>query len=335
MQTATADWTEFAPPQPPGQLRALGLAVVAHLLLLGALTWGVTWKHQSDSTLSVQAELWSAVPQEAAPKLQTPLPVAPPPPPPAPKPVAAPRPAPPPPPALPDIAQRNADIALARQKKEAEALAARQKLEIEQKKQQQQQQQRQKLEKEKEEAQHRVLEQKRLAREQLEREKLKKAADEKKTQEKKLALDAQRKEAALKEAAKKKAEDTRAEAELKAEREANIARMKGMAGATGGKTATGNALQSSGPSAGYAGKVAATVRPKIVFTDDIAGNPTAEVEVRAAPDGTILSRKLAKSSGSKTWDEAVLKAIDKTDKLPLDTDGRVPPAMIIAFRPRD
>ena len=331
MQT-TADWTEFAPPQPPGQLRALGLAVVAHLLLLGALTWGVTWKHQSDSTLSVQAELWSAVPQEAAPKLQTPLPVAPLPPP-APKPVAAPRPAPPPPPALPDIAQRNADIALARQKKEAEALAARQRLEIEQKKQQQQQ--RQKLEKEKEEAQHRVLEQKRLAREQLEREKLKKAADEKKTQEKKLVLDAQRKEAALKEAAKKKAEDARAEVELKAEREANIARMKGMAGATGGKTATGNALQSSGPSAGYAGKVAATVRPKIVFTDDIAGNPTAEVEVRAAPDGTILSRKLTKSSGVKAWDEAVLKAIDKTEKLPPDTDGRVPPAMIIAFRPRD
>jgi len=81
--------------------------------------------------------------------------------------------------------------------------------------------------------------------------------------------------------------------------------------------------------------VAARVKPNIVFTDDIAGNPTAEVEVGTAPDGSILSRKLVKSSGVKAWDEAVLKAIDKTDKLPLDNDGRVPKALVISFRPKD
>ena len=34
-------------------------------------------------------------------------------------------------------------------------------------------------------------------------------------------------------------------------------------------------------------------------------------------------------------DEAVLRAIDKTEVLPRDTDGRVPPSLEISFRPRD
>jgi colicin import membrane protein len=31
----------------------------------------------------------------------------------------------------------------------------------------------------------------------------------------------------------------------------------------------------------------------------------------------------------------VLRAIDRTDTLPRDTDGRVPPTLVISFRPRD
>jgi len=108
-----------------------------------------------------------------------------------------------------------------------------------------------------------------------------------------------------------------------------------LAGATGSETATGNAQRSAGPSASYAGKVAAKVKPNIVFPDEIAGNPMADVEVRAAPDGTIQGARLLKSSGIKAWDEAVLKAIAKTEKLPQDTDGRVPSTLIIGFRPKD
>ncbi|MBE2263536.1 MAG: protein TolA, partial [Burkholderiaceae bacterium] len=40
MSAATAEWTEFAPPPPPGRGPALGLALVAHVLLLAALAWG-------------------------------------------------------------------------------------------------------------------------------------------------------------------------------------------------------------------------------------------------------------------------------------------------------
>ena len=73
-----------------------------------------------------------------------------------------------------------------------------------------------------------------------------------------------------------------------------------------------------------------------MFTEDLPGNPTAEVEVRAAPYGTIVSRKLTKSSGSKSWDDAVLKAVDKTETLPRDIDGRIPQLlMTISFRPKD
>ncbi|MBK9200128.1 cell envelope integrity protein TolA [Candidatus Skiveiella danica] len=308
MHAASADWTEFAPPQPPAQLRALALAVLAHLLLLGALGWGVTWRHQADRTLTVEAELWSAVPQQAAPRLQEP-------PPPPPQPVPAPRPAPPPPP--PDTAQRDAEIALARQKKEAEAQATQQKLAQEQKR-------RQKLEAEKKEALKREQEQKRMAQEKAEQERQKKAAEARQAKEKQLAQEARNKE-----------EAARAEKELKAQREANLRRIAGMAGATGSDTATGTAQRSAGPSASYAGKVAAKVKPNIVFPDEIAGNPMADVEVRAAPDGTIQGARLLKSSGIKAWDEAVLKAIAKTEKLPQDTDGRVPSTLIIGFRPKD
>ena len=307
MTAASADWAEFAPPQPPAQLRALGLAILAHVLLLGALGWGVSWRQQADP-LMVEAELWSAIPQQAAPRLQAP------PPPPQPQPQPEPRPATPPPPPPVDTAQRDADIALERQKKDAEAQAARLKAEQEQKR-------RQKLEAEKKEALQREREQKRLAAEKAEQERQKKTAEARAANEK--------------EAARTKEEAARAERELKAQREANLRRIAGLAGATGAESSKGSAERSSGPSASYAGKVAARVKPNIVFTDDIAGNPMADVEVRAAPDGTIQSTRLLKSSGIKAWDEAVLKAIVKTEKLPLDTDGRAPSTLIIGFRPKD
>jgi colicin import membrane protein len=111
--------------------------------------------------------------------------------------------------------------------------------------------------------------------------------------------------------------------------------MSGLAVASGSASSSGSALKSAGPSASYAGRVIARVKPNIVFTEAIGGNPTAIVEVRTSPDGTIISRKLTQSSGVKEWDEAVLRAIDKTEMLPRDTDGRVPSTLLISFRPKD
>lgn len=82
--TATPAYLEFAPPPPPGTGRSLGLALLVHLLLMVALTAGIQWNQ--DNSLSVEAELWAAIPMAVAPKLvEVEPPPPPPPPPPAPK----------------------------------------------------------------------------------------------------------------------------------------------------------------------------------------------------------------------------------------------------------
>ena len=118
-------------------------------------------------------------------------------------------------------------------------------------------------------------------------------------------------------------------------RAANLKRLQGLAGATGAATDTGSAARSSGPSASYAGRIMARIKPNIVFGDTPDGNPMATVEVKLAPDGTIVAKRLVKSSGVKAWDEAVLRAIERTEILPRDIDGRVPPPFQIDFKLRD
>ena len=137
------------------------------------------------------------------------------------------------------------------------------------------------------------------------------------------------------EAKKQQAKEQTSTAALDKQRRENIARTIGLAGASGADNATGSAQKSSGPSASYGGKVRAKVKPNIVFTDAIEGNASAEVEVRSSPTGTIMSQRLVKSSGNKAWDEAVIKAIIRTETMPRDVDGRVPSPMILEFRPRD
>jgi colicin import membrane protein len=279
----TDDRLELAPRAEPGALRAFGFALLVHLLLAAALTWGVNWK-RNDPALSFEAELWSALPQEAAPPLE-----APPPPPPEPVVAPAPTPAPPPPAqALPD-----ADIALEREKKrkadekkKAEALAD-------------------------------------------------KAEKAKKLEEAKTKAAAQAKLEAKKLATQKEQQTKKQAAAEAKQRKENLDRMNAQLGATGAADAKGSAQKASGPSASYGGKVRAKVKPNIVFTEDIAGNPVAEVEVRTTLDGTITSQRLVKSSGNKAWDDAVIKAIIRTESLPRDVDGRVPTPMIIEFRPKD
>jgi colicin import membrane protein len=304
---------EFAPPPPAGTGRSLGASLFVHFLLMVALTAGIQWKQ--DNSLSVEAELWSAVPQAAAPKpVDVEPPPAPPPPPPAPKQAAI-----KPPPPAPD---REAEIALAKRRKQ---------LDDEKKLQEQKEADRRK------------------------KEELKKAEDKKaklKAEEEKRKLDAKREEEErkLKERHDKERKDKEAKKlqeqkdakqaaddakKLDAIRKENMKRIAGLAGATGDENATGTAQRASGPSDNYGGRIRAKIKPNITFTEDVVGNSPAEVEVRCAPDGTIVGRKLVKSSGNAAWDNAVLKAIDKTEVLPRDTDGRVHSPLIISFRPKD
>ena len=320
---------EFAPPEQPGMGRAWVVAGVAHALLFLALGLATAWKTQPQ-TLQAEAELWSAVPQAAAPRLQEPLPEPVPEPVPETRPTPPAKPTPPPPPAPdPAVELKDAQIALEKKKqdekkKEADKLKA-EKIKADKEKAIQEKAAKEKLDKAK--AEKEKAEKEKADKAKLEKEKL---AKEKKAQEDK---EREKKKAAEKEKAEKaeKADAARADAL----RQENLKRMQGMAGASGGENATGTALKSSGPSATYAGRLVGRIKPNITYPGDMVGNPRAEVEVRVAPDGVIQSRRILQSSGNKAWDEAVLRAIDKTEVFPKDTDGRVPPVIVLGFRPLD
>jgi colicin import membrane protein len=302
------DRPEFAPPPQRGTPRAVMLALVAHALLIAALTWGVRWRSEADDG-AVDAELWSSTVQQAAPRLSapqapTPAPAPPPPapaPPPPPPQVKAPEPAPPP---------RAPDIALEREKK---------------------------LKEEKEQKERELERQQQQRKKELEaRQRAEDEAERKKEQQKKLAEQQKKQQEAEAKQAEAKKQQEAAAKQAAADRAATLKRMQGLAGASGSDDSKGTAMRSSGPSSGYAGRIAAAVRPNITFPDAdmVNGNPAAEFEVNLAPDGTIVGVKLTKSSGLPSWDEAAERGLHKTDKLPRDTDGRIFPSLIVSLRPK-
>lgn len=255
-------------PRAPGGLGSgAALALLVHAALLLALTTAVDWRTHSPPE-AFSAELWSSVPQTAAPAPELPAP-APVPAPPSPPPQPAPQPAPvrstptTSPLVEPDIATERAE--------QQKAEAAKKKAE--------------------------------------------KAKEEEITRER-AARDAI-------------AEDAR----LAKLREENLKRMMGQAGTASGRS--GAATQDAGPSATYASAVAARIRRELVFPGNVPDTAEAEVLVRAAASGTIIARQLSKPSGYKDWDEAVVKAIDKTGTLPRDADGRVPGALTLVFRRKE
>ncbi len=314
----THERIEFAPPPQPASVRAFGLAILAHLFLLGALTWGVNWKRQTVTTTTAEAELWANVPQQAAPRAVEPAP--PPPPPPAPPEPVVPKVKPPAPVAedKPAPQPREADIAIEREKQKKKQL-------------------------EKELAEEKEAEKQ----EKLDEAKQKKAAEDAKKAVDKKAQDAAQKKAAddAKKEAQRKAADAAKLAAAEAakdeqqsaqQREANLKRIAGIAGASGDSSATGNAQQSSGPSSGYGARIKAKVKPNLVFTSAVTGNPKVTLEIKMAPDGTILGRpRVARSSGNREWDEAVVRAFEKTEVLPRDTDGRVHSPLEVDWRVND
>lgn len=286
--------TDLSPPGPDTWGRPIGMALVVHSALVAALALSVGW--QKDAVVVFETELWSALPQVAAPRAVEPELV--PEPVPVPPVVEPPPPAPAPPPPPPPPQAKAPQVVTQRTPPKPEPAPEP-------------------------------------------RPPAKQASEPNRAQQQQAQRDAER--AAREREAQRRAEQQRQaqqrererQAQLEAERQRNIERMLGQANATGSSSATGQAGQSSGPSASYAGRLVATIRPNIVFTDVVAGNPRAEVELRAGPDGTILSSRLRQSSGSAAWDQAVLRAIERTGKLPLDENGRVPSSLILGFRPLD
>ena len=317
------------PPPTPGLGRSVLMALVAHAALVLALSFAVQWRQSAPEPVAFAAELWAALPTEAAPPAAEPLPVEsviepPPPPAPAPEPKPVPKPVPPPPAAAPPEPPKQADIALEKKKALQEA---KKKQELADAKAQAALQ----LEKDKAEKQK-----KRKA----EAEKLQ--ADKEKTaklKEDKLKAEKRLKEEKAAEAARKKEEKQAAEEAAQSEQRRKEAkdralRLAGAAAGNGDADAKGSAAQSAGPSASYGAKVAAAIRTNINQIKEITGNPSVEYDVTTDPGGNVLSAKLRKKSGDPYWDETALNAILKTGKLPRDENGRVPSPMTIALEPK-
>jgi colicin import membrane protein len=257
------------------------LSAAVHGLLLLALALGVRWQ-RSEPTV-VEAELWAALPQQAAPM---------------PRPALEPAPNPTPPPAPPP--ERQPDIVTAKTAEPPRKPAPAQRPQPE------------------------PPPKERLATKPLERPAPEPPKPKPPTQ---TAVDDSKRLAA---------ERAKEMDRLMALSQVDPSTRAGGIKAT--EALTGTAPSAAGaPSAGYAGRIVARIRPNIVFPerDTTPGNPAALVEIRTSPDGTIIARRIKQGSGNKAWDDAVIRAIDKAEVLPRDTDGRVPPVLEITFRVRD
>ena len=330
MATAQAH-SDFLPPPAPGLGRALVLALIAHGLLVLALTYAVHWKGETPMA-TFSAELWAPLPMEAAPPALPPEP-------PAPEvesivapPVPAPEPARTAPPTSPKL---DADIATAERKAQQKKQDEREKLVQEKKKQEERRQtEKRELEQRKDEA---------LKAEESKRRKeldAAKAQDVKRLKEIEAAQAAEKKRLKDQEIAKQQEADRLREEQAQSENLRKDAReralkLAGAAAGGGNASSTGTAAQNAGPSASYGAKVVAAIRPNIASIKELSASLTAEYDVYTDASGKIMSAKIRKRSGDAYWDDAALNAILKTEKLPFDENGRVPSPMTISLRPRD
>ncbi|HEY0845212.1 MAG TPA: cell envelope integrity protein TolA [Noviherbaspirillum sp.] len=295
------DATPYTVPKEPGSGRALAFAALVHAALFVFLWIGVQW--QNETPVTIEAEVWSPEPREAAPQpepVKTPEPEKPPVP--EPKPVVK----EPPKPKVEEPPVAKPDIALEQEKKR------------------------------KAEQEKKRLEEERLAKEKekkrLEQEKLAKLEEAKRIEKEKA-------EKARKEAAEKQRRLEEAEAKMLAKvREEEMRRLTGGVTGTGG---SGSAPKSQGgrASAEYGAKIAAKIKSNTIYVvpENLAGNPPVEYAVELLPDGTLRSapRKL-RSSGIAGFDEAVLRAIDKSQPFPRDDKtGTVPSSVTISHKPKD
>jgi TonB family protein len=82
----------------------------------------------------------------------------------------------------------------------------------------------------------------------------------------------------------------------------------------------------------YLENVQRLVRPKIIWDGATEGLETV-IEVHCSPSGTLLSATIKSGSGNAGWDSAALNAVQRSDPMPLDTNGHAPATLTITVRP--
>jgi colicin import membrane protein len=338
------DATPYTIPKEPGGWRSFTLALLVHLALLALLWIGVRW--QNETPTAVEAEIWSPQAQQAAPKPQ-PEPEAVQPPPPPPRVVEAPKPQPAPPPVERPVEKPapNPDIALEQERKRR-LKEEKERREQEEEEREERAQQKKLAQQKQDQAEARKKE---LAKAEADKERRQEAERERKLEQqaaqkreaeedrKREQAEARKKELAKAEADKKRAQ-AKAEAEAAEQRRLeDLSRMTAQATGSGG---SGQAARSQGPSradAGYAAKVGGKIRSNTVFNvpDELANNPAVEYAVDLLPDGSVRSIRKIKGSGVPGFDEAVRRAIEKSQPFPPDNSGRAPSGFTVSHKPKD
>ena len=176
-------------------------------------------------------------------------------------------------------------------------------------------------------------------------EKKRKQLEKEKEREKQAELDKlELKKAELELAKKKAAEEKKRLAKEKAAQdkifEENMRRLDGQV-VKSGSGGLGDALKSTGNNRGdpsYNAKVAAKIKSNTIYvvSDNTSSNPTVEFVIQLFPDGSLKGPiKKTKSSGILAFDDAVAKAIEKSQPFPRDKSGEVPSSLNLVHRMKD
>lgn len=290
------------PPQydEPTNKTALALSAAVHAALIAALFFGVQWKNEQPGGTPV--DVYFGNPAASLPPPPQPVPQ------PEPAPVPEQKPLPKPEPKAVDTPKIDPQIAI--KDKERREKEEKEKLEKE------------RLEKEKAEK----LKKQKLEEEQKQKEeKARKEEEEKKKREQK-EKDARRATELAKEVERdlKNAQQQRSSEIARGYHSELDAELKGLRGSPNGSpTGTSSGTKGSAGSSSsrgkdaYGEKIKIKIRGYIVLPPGIQGNPEAIFKVTQLPSGEIIDIKLSKSSGNKALDDAIERAIKKSDPLPL------------------
>ncbi len=328
MNSSVAD--ALRPPAERGSGRALLLALLMHALLLVLIAFGVHW--HSHTPQAVQAELWAPTAHLSAPPPPPPVPVHAAPhavPHPVPQPTQPPAPAPR---ATPSPQPDQAQIALREQRKHEQQLRAQQEAAQRLQEQRRQEQRQQELQAQRLAARQAALEKAAQARA------ARRAAEQKAAAEKAAEQKAAAEKAAAEKAARLAAERRREQQLAQLQRQSRQDYLRSlMAQAGSGASAGGSAAATSGPSGGYSARISTLIRQNVIFpqVDQVDGNPKVHLLVTLDPNsGKVLGVRIERSSGVASWDQAVVRAIERLGKLPSD-HGRWWTPMEVVAGPRD
>ena len=287
----------------PTSKTALALSAAVHAVLVAALFFGVQWKNEQPGGAPVDVYFGNPA---ASPPLPRPTPDPEPPPVPDQKPLPKPEPK--------AVETPKIDPQIAIKDKERREKEEKEKLEKE------------RMEKEQAEK----LKKQKLEEEQKQKEEIRKEKEEKARKEEEEKKKREQKEKEARRAAERAKEADRDIKEVQQQRSSEAlhreadAELKGLRGSPNGSpTGSSSGTKGSTGSASnrgidaYKNKIMVKIRGNTVLPPGVQGNPEAVFKVTQLPSGEIIDIKLSKSSGNKALDDAIERAIKKSDPLPL------------------